>query len=78
MLSMLIGSHSILVTGELHVRQGLTTAQIEDLIARIDTQISAEIPTVCETFWELHGTEGKLQAEADKREAAEEAEGARD
>jgi cation diffusion facilitator family transporter len=70
MLSMLIGQHSVLVTGELHVRPGLTTAQIENLIQRIDNKIAAEIPEVSETFWELHGTESHLQAAADR--AAEE------
>lgn len=69
MLSMLIGSQSILVTGELHVRPGLTTAQIEDLIARIDDRIAEEIPEVSETFWELHGTDSARQAAADAKEA---------
>jgi cation diffusion facilitator family transporter len=68
MLSMQVGPRSVLVTGELHVRPGLTTGEIEDLIARIDAQIGVEIPEVRETFWELHGTEGKLQAAADARE----------
>ncbi len=57
MLSMQVGPNSVLVTGELHVRQGLQTAEIEDLIARIDSRIGAEIPEVRETFWELHGTD---------------------
>jgi divalent metal cation (Fe/Co/Zn/Cd) transporter len=68
MLSMQVGPRSVLVTGELHVRPGLTTGEIEDLIARIDAQIGVEIPEVRETFWELHGTEGKLQAAADAQE----------
>lgn len=71
MLSMQVGSQSILVTGELHVRQGLTTAQIENLIQRIDDRISKEIPEVSETFWELHGTESRLQAAADAKEAGQ-------
>lgn len=69
MLSMLVGSQSILVTGELHVRAGLTTAQIENLIQRIDDKIAAEIPEVSETFWELHGTDSRLQAAADAEKA---------
>jgi hypothetical protein len=58
MLSMQVGPNSVLVTGELHVRQSLTTGDIEDLIARIDARIAVEIPEVRETFWELHGTDG--------------------
>jgi cation diffusion facilitator family transporter len=68
MLSMLVGSQSILVTGELHVRPGLRTAEIEDLIARIDEQIAREIPEVTETYWELHGTEGRRQAADDEED----------
>jgi cation diffusion facilitator family transporter len=60
MLSMQVGPNSVLVTGELHVRPGLTTGEIEDLIARIDGRIGVEIPEVRETFWELHGTEGHV------------------
>ena len=71
MLSMLVGSHSILVTGELHVRPGLTTAQIENLIQRIDDRITQEIPDISETFWELHGTESSLQAAADAEDAGQ-------
>lgn len=69
MLSMLIGPQSVLVTGELHVVKGLTTAQIENLIQRIDDKIAEEIPEVTETFWELHGTESRLQAAADAEAA---------
>jgi hypothetical protein len=57
---MQVGPNSVLVTGELHVRPGLTTGDIEDLIARIDGRIGVEIPEVRETFWELHGTEGHV------------------
>ena len=53
LLSMQMGSHSILVTGELEVGRGLTTDQIEDLLARIDAKIGGEVPDVTETFWEL-------------------------
>lgn len=71
MLSMLVGSQSILVTGELHVRPGLTTAQIENLIQRIDDRIEKEIPEVTETFWELHGTDSNRQAAADAEAAGQ-------
>jgi cation diffusion facilitator family transporter len=53
LLSMQMGSHSILVTGELEVGRGLNTDQIEDLLARIDARIASEVPDVTETFWEL-------------------------
>ncbi len=53
MLSMQLGSHSVLVTGELEVRRGLTTDEIEDLMARIDARIDEDIPEVRDTFWEL-------------------------
>ena len=50
---MQMGSHSILVTGELEVGRGLSTDQIEDLLGRIDARIAAAVPDVTETFWEL-------------------------
>lgn len=60
MLSMQLGSNSVLVTGELKVRRDMTTTQIEDLLQRIDTRIAAEIPEVRETFWELNSREDKV------------------
>ena len=54
LLTMQIGTHSVLVTGELHVRVGLTTLQIEELIARIDAKLELLLPDVTDTFWELH------------------------
>jgi len=53
LLSMQLGSHSVLVTGELEVGRGLTTDQIEDLLVRIDQKIAATVPDVTDTFWEL-------------------------
>jgi cation diffusion facilitator family transporter len=53
LLSMQLGSHSILVTGELELSRDLNTDQIEDLIGRIDEKIAAIVPDVTETFWEL-------------------------
>ena len=53
LLSMQLGSHSVLVTGELEVSRGLNTDQIEDLLVRIDQEIAATVPDVTETFWEL-------------------------
>ncbi len=53
LLSMQLGTHSVLVTGELEVSRGLTTDEIEALITRIDARIAQELPEVRETFWEL-------------------------
>ena len=53
MLTMQLGAHSVLVTGELRVRKELTTEQIEELLGRIDRKVAADVPEVVETFWEL-------------------------
>lgn len=53
LLSMQLGAHSILVTGEIEVRRGLTTEQIEELLVRIDAKVSEAVPDVNDTFWEL-------------------------
>jgi hypothetical protein len=53
LLTMQLGSHSVLVTGQLQVRRGLTTREIEELMRRIDAAIAVEVPEVHETFWEL-------------------------
>jgi len=54
MLTVQLGSHSVLVNGELEVDRSLTTLQIEDLMARIDRRINELVPEVKDTFWELH------------------------
>jgi divalent metal cation (Fe/Co/Zn/Cd) transporter len=61
LLSMQLGSHSVLVTGELEVRRDLTTAEIESLIERIDQAISRALPEVRETFWELRSRPGAVR-----------------
>jgi len=53
LLSMQLGSHSILVTGEIEVQRGLSIEQIEDLLARIDARVNEAVPDVNDTFWEL-------------------------
>ena len=53
LLTMQLGVHSILVTGELQVRRDLTAPQIEDLMARIDGELGTTVPEVSDTFWEL-------------------------
>lgn len=54
LLTMQIGSNSVLVTGELRVARDMTTAEIEDVIHRLDEQLGDEVPEVSSTFWELH------------------------
>lgn len=53
LLTMQIGTHSVLVTGEIEVERGLTTNEIEELLAGIDRRIAQAVPEVKETFWEL-------------------------
>lgn len=53
LLTMQLGSHSVLVSGELAVQRHLTTEEIEDLLVRIDAQLEKDVPEVSETFWEL-------------------------
>lgn len=53
LLTMQLGSHSVLVTGELAVQPGMTTEEIEALIAQIDDRLASEVPEVSSTFWEL-------------------------
>jgi cation diffusion facilitator family transporter len=53
MLTMQLGSHSILVTGELQLARNLSLDQAEALIGRIDEALRAAAPEVVETFWEL-------------------------
>ncbi len=54
LLTMQLGARSVLVTGEIEVRRGLTTEQIEDLLTRIDSRLSETVPEISDTFWELH------------------------
>jgi cation diffusion facilitator family transporter len=53
LLTMQLGAHSVLVTGELQVSHGLTVTQVEDLMIRIDSELAATVPEVSDTFWEL-------------------------
>ena len=53
LLTMQLGSSSILVTGELQVSRDLTTDSIEALMERIDAEIERTVPEVSDTFWEL-------------------------
>ena len=58
LLTMQLGSHSVLVSGELAVQRDMTTEQIEDLLVRIDAQLEVDVPEVSETFWELKRGKG--------------------
>ncbi|MCC6380856.1 MAG: cation diffusion facilitator family transporter [Dehalococcoidia bacterium] len=53
LLTMQLGSRSVLVTGELEVHRNMTTDAIEGLIRRIDGRLEERVPEVRETFWEL-------------------------
>lgn len=57
LLTMQVGTHSVLVTGELRVGRGLTTTEIEDLLARLDNELETQVPEVSDTFWELRSGE---------------------
>ncbi len=53
LLTMQLGAHSLLVTGEIQVRRDLTVEAIEGLLERIDAAIERAVPEVSDTFWEL-------------------------
>ena len=57
LLTMQMGSRSILVTGELRVSRAMATHEIEDLMLRIDAAIAQQMPEVTDTFWELHNSD---------------------
>jgi divalent metal cation (Fe/Co/Zn/Cd) transporter len=54
-LTMQIGSHNVLVSGELHVRPTLSLSDAEDLLVRIDERLQRDVPVVGDTFWEIKG-----------------------
>jgi divalent metal cation (Fe/Co/Zn/Cd) transporter len=64
MLSMQLGANSVLVTGELCVKRGMSTDEIEALIVRIDDKIGAELPEISDTFWELRSVNGEPAKES--------------
>jgi cation diffusion facilitator family transporter len=53
LLTMQLGSHSVLVTGELRVRTELSITAVEGVISRLDSRLLQTAPEVKETFWEL-------------------------
>ncbi|MEO8541513.1 MAG: cation diffusion facilitator family transporter [bacterium] len=52
-LTMQMGSHSVLVSGELEVRPDLSLEEAEILLERIDAKLEASFPEVGDTFWEI-------------------------
>jgi cation diffusion facilitator family transporter len=53
LLTMQLGPESILVTGEIALQHGLSVAQAEQLMLRIDAAVTNAVPEVRDTFWEL-------------------------
>ena len=53
MLTMQLGSHSVLVTGELQVRRNLALDEAEALIARLDGALLEQVPEVADSYWEI-------------------------
>ncbi len=53
-LTMQLGVDSILVTGELNVRDDLTTDEIEDVMTRISERIRQQVPQVRNIYLEPH------------------------
>ena len=52
-LTMQLGAHSVLVTGELQVRRDMSVDAIEALLVRLDEAVTTRVPEVVDTFWEL-------------------------
>jgi divalent metal cation (Fe/Co/Zn/Cd) transporter len=53
LLTMQLGTHSVLVTGEIEVRRHMETDEIEELVSKIDARLAETVPEVSDTFWEL-------------------------
>ena len=54
LLTMQLGARSVLVTGELQLREDLSLGESEYVLRSIDAAIAGELPEVRSTFWELH------------------------
>ena len=68
LLTMQIGSHSVLVTGELQLKRDLEISAAENLMSRLDDALRERLPEVADTFWELKrspdGGAGRSEAAA--------------
>jgi len=56
MLTMQVGSSSVLLTGELQIANDLSLAEAESLLERLDQSLATAIPEVRDTFWEIKRT----------------------
>ena len=65
LLTMHLGPNSVLVNAEIHVKDGLGTDQIEDLLERITKALQNAMKEVDQTFIELHppGQTGQTPSE---------------
>lgn len=54
-LTMQLGPHSVLVSGELEIAQSLSLPEAEALLERIDARLERDVPEVTDTFWEIKG-----------------------
>jgi len=54
LLTMQLGLHSVLVTGEINIEDDLTTDEIEILITRLNERIRAAAPEVRNIYLEPH------------------------
>lgn len=52
LLTMQLGSQSVLVTGELQLANGMSLCEAEEVIARLDRELQLSVPAVTDTFWE--------------------------
>jgi cation diffusion facilitator family transporter len=53
MMTMQLGSNSVLITGEIQVTQNLSLDQAEALIARLDGALLEQVPEIADSYWEL-------------------------
>ena len=54
LLTMHLGPNEVLLTAEIHVKDGLDTNEIEALLDCITRKVCSEVPEVAQTFIELH------------------------
>ena len=54
LLTMHLGPNEVLLTAEIHVKDGFDTNGIEDLVDRVTKKVHSEVPEVTQTFIELH------------------------
>jgi cation diffusion facilitator family transporter len=52
-LTMQMGPHDVLVSGELEVRANLSLEEAELLLERIDAELERRVPEIGDTFWEI-------------------------